>query len=118
MRKNALLIAAGLALALVAGNASALSIFSQLYRFAIPASYGSGAPDTNAKWSPASRSVSETAAAKVAHTGIGLLDAVCATTATDEQAYVAIFNQSSVSGITATVASKDPLTREIGRAHV
>lgn len=99
----------GLAAVLVLGfavKAQALSIFNQLYQFAIPQSFGSGASDLFAKWAPASRSVSETAAAKNPFDGIALLDGVCSSTTSDEDAYTAVFDSDSVSGITASGTSQ------------
>lgn len=102
---------AGLTLICAAPASAQISSDSDA-KFAIPGAYGSGARDIFAKWAPAKRSVSETAAAKVAATGTALLlDAVCTTTTADEDAYVTVFNQASVSGITSTATGKDPLVK-------
>jgi len=98
------------------GAASAAIISSdESGNFAIPGAAGSGARDIFAKWALAKRSVSETAAAKVAQAGAVVLDGVCATTLTNEVAYVAIYNQSSTSGITATATGKDLLVRVLAK---
>lgn len=111
MNKLIFSLIAGLTL-VCAAPASAQIASDQDANFAIPGAFGSGARDINAKWAPARRSVSETAAAKVAASGAALLlDGVCSTTTADEDAYVSVFNVASVSGVTSTATGKDPLVK-------